>query len=54
MRSIRQCLTSTGISKMLVLTLALLLVPTSAFAQVETGQLGGTVTDPQEPLSPRR
>ncbi len=47
MRSIRQCLTSTGISKALVLTLALLLVPTSAFAQVETGQLGGTVTDPQ-------
>ena len=47
MRSIRQCLTSTGISKMLVLTLALLLVPTTAFAQVETGQLGGTVTDPQ-------
>src|SRR3982751_3398156 len=47
MKSLRQCTTSRGVSGALALLLALLLLPSAAFAQVETGQISGTVTDPQ-------
>ena len=52
MRSKRQGTTSKAISGLLTLLLALLLVPAPAFAQVETGQIAGTVTDPQGAVVP--
>jgi hypothetical protein len=42
----RQCTTSRAIGGLLSLVLALLLVPAGALAQVETGQITGTVSDP--------
>ncbi len=47
MRPTRQCITTRVVSGMLTLLLAVFLVPRATFAQVETGQLSGTVTDPQ-------
>ena len=47
MRPSGQCTASRAISTMLTFVLALFLVPGAAFAQVETGQISGTVTDPQ-------
>src|SRR3954454_1392722 len=47
MRSLRQCMSSKGVSSVVALLLALLMLPSAAFAQVETGQIAGTVTDPQ-------
>src|SRR5688572_22411385 len=47
MRSLRQCMTSRGISAVLVLLLALMAAPGAALAQVETGSIAGTVSDPQ-------
>jgi hypothetical protein len=47
MRSLRQCMTSRGISAVMVLLLALMAAPGAALAQVETGSITGTVSDPQ-------
>ncbi len=47
MKSLRQCTMGRSVSGALTLLLVLLLLPSAAFAQVETGQISGTVTDPQ-------
>src|SRR4051812_46227765 len=52
MKPFRQCTASRAISGLLTLMLALLLVPGTALAQVETGQITGTVTDPQGAVIP--
>ena len=41
MKSLRQCMTSKGVSGVLTFLLVLLLLPSAAFAQVETGQIDG-------------
>lgn len=47
MRSLQQCLGARGVSGALIFLLLLLLVPTSALGQTETGRIIGSVTDPQ-------
>ena len=46
MRRIGRCMTSRALAGLLSVALAILLVPGGALAQVETGQITGTVTDP--------
>jgi outer membrane receptor protein involved in Fe transport len=52
MKSMRQCTTNRAISRLLTFVLAVLLVPSAGLAQVETGQIAGTVTDPQGAVVP--
>ncbi len=47
MRSLRQCMTGRCVSGVLALLLVIFTIPSVTLAQVETGSITGTVTDPQ-------
>src|SRR5215203_4648655 len=52
MRLIRQCIASKGAVGLLALLLTFSALPATALAQVETGQIAGTVSDPQGAVVP--